>query len=222
MSLTRPGGQEMKGLLKKTAISGGITALIYLFLLSFVDRPVDFWVHKHYANTWVFQLGTYISDAARGVYIRLGIALCFISILFCDPDLKREWTRDLLYICLSVSIAIILSDGLKYLLGRYRPIMLFEQNLYGFHFFSAEFALNSSPSGHTVRAFSLLTAASLLYRRFAVPFLSIAVLIGISRVAVTAHYPSDVLFGAYLGIFTAVWTFKHFFSRDDEGENISP
>jgi hypothetical protein len=31
---------------------------------------------------------------------------------------------------------------LKYLLGRYRPIMLFEHSLYGLNFFSSEWALN--------------------------------------------------------------------------------
>jgi membrane-associated phospholipid phosphatase len=116
----------------------------------------------------------------------------------------------MLYICLSGAIALVIGDGLKYLLGRYRPIMLFEHNLYGLHFFSAEWALNSTPSGHTIRAFSLMTALALLYRRCAVIFISAAILIGASRVMVTAHYPSDVLFGAFIGIFTALWVYKHF------------
>ena len=91
--------------------------------------------------------------------------------------------------------------------------MLFEYDLYGLHFFSAEWALNSTPSGHTLRAFSLLTALSMLYRRFTILFISIAVLVGASRVAVTAHYPSDVIFGAFIGILTALWTYKHFFNN---------
>ena len=44
----------------------------------------------------------------------------------------------------------------------------------------------------------------MLYRRFAVVFISIAILIGVSRVIVTAHYPSDVVFGAFIGVFTAL------------------
>ena len=201
----------MKDLLKKTAITAGIAALIYLVLFFFFDRTIDLWVHNTCSNTWVFQTGTYISYLTNGAFIKLALALCFILILTIDPGLKRRWTRDLLYICLSGAIAIIVGDGLKYLLGRYRPIMLFEYNLYGLHFCSAEWALNSTPSGHTLRAFSLLTALSMLYRRFTLLFISIAVLIGASRVAVTAHYPSDVIFGAFIGIFTALWTYKHFF-----------
>ena len=93
--------------------------------------------------------------------------------------------------------------------------MLFEQNLYGLHFLSAEWALNSTPSGHTLRAFSILTALSMLYRRFASIFIIIAIVIGISRVVVKAHYPSDVVFGAFIGIFAALWVYKHFFIEDN-------
>ena len=128
----------------------------------------------------------------------------------------------MLYVCISVAIALVIGDGLKYLLGRYRPIMLFEQDLYGLHFFSTEWAMNSTPSGHTVRAFAILTALSILFRRFTFVFISIAVLIGVSRVAVTAHYPSDVVFGAFIGVFTALWVYKYFFSKGNESNKLFP
>ena len=210
----------MENLSKKTAVAAGITFAIYLILFFLVDRAVALWVQKNWVNTWVFQLGAYISYLAQGNFVKLGLALGLILIIIVDPELKKNWTRGLLYICTAGAIAIISGDGLKYLLGRYRPIMLFEQNLYGLHFFSSKWALNSTPSGHTVRAFSLLTALSLLHRRFAVVFLSVATLIGASRVAVTDHYPSDVLFGAFIGIFTALWTYKHFFLKDMEGKKV--
>jgi membrane-associated phospholipid phosphatase len=49
-----------------------------------------------------------------------------------------------------------------------------------------------------------------------------AVLIGMSRVAVTAHYPSDVVFGAFIGIFTAVWTYQALFAETLKGQNRPP
>ena len=209
-------GRAMEGLLKKTAVSAVIAAISYLALFVFFDRAVDLWIHNNCSKTWLPHLGNCISYLANGSFVSLGIALCFILILISDSGVKRRGTKVLLYICISGAIAIVIGDGLKYLLGRYRPIMLFEHNLYGLHWFSAEWALNSTPSGHTLRAFALLTALSMLYRRFTVVFVSIAVLIGASRVAVTAHYPSDVLFGAFVGIFTAAWTYKRFFSERGE------
>ena len=199
-------------LFRKTIICVVIAAAVYLLLFFFFDRPIALWVHS-YADTWFFQSGTYTSILATGAYFRLALAFCFILVLICDSSLKKRWTRNLLYICVSLAIAITIGDGLKYLLGRHRPVGLFTDNKYGLHFFSTKWALNSSPSGHTIRAFSLLTSLSLLFRRWAPVFIPLAVLIGVSRVAVTAHYPSDVLFGAFIGTFTALWTYRYFYDR---------
>ena len=206
----------MNNLNNKTIMYAAIAAIIYLALFFFFDRIIDLWVHNTFSNTWVFNSGKYISCLATGSYVKLGIALCFILILVADPGIKKQGTKLLLYICICGAIAIIIGDGLKYLLGRYRPIMLFEHNYYGLHFFSSEWALNSTPSGHTLRAFTILTGLSMLYRRFTPVFISIAILIGISRVVVTAHYPSDIVFGAFIGIFTALWTYKHFFGYQEQ------
>jgi membrane-associated phospholipid phosphatase len=203
----------MDDLFKKTAIAAAITAMIYLILFFFFDRAIDLWVHHNYSNTWLFQLCTNISYLAKGEFVNIAIVVAFLLIVIIDPGIKKRWTMDLLYICISVSIAIIIGSAFKFLLARYRPIMLFQHNVYGLHFFSSAWALNSTPSGHTLRAFSLLTALSLLYRRFTVVFISVAVLIGASRVAVTAHYPSDVVFGAFIGIVIAVWTYKLFIKK---------
>jgi membrane-associated phospholipid phosphatase len=187
--------------------------MIYLILFFFFDRAVDLWVNHYLSNTWLFQLGTNISYLAKGEFVNIAIVVGFFLIIIIDPSVKKRWTMELVYICISVSIAIIIGEGFKYVLARYRPIMLFQHNLYGLHFFSSAWALNSTPSGHTLRVFLLLTALSLLYRRYTVVFISLAVLIGASRVAVTAHYPSDVVSGAFIGILTALWTYKYFFIK---------
>ena len=204
----------MESLLKKTAIWASIAAAIYLMLFFFVDRAVDLWIHVNWSGTWIYNWGTYISYLATGTYIEIGIAFCFILVIIRDPGFEKRWTRLLLYICISAAVAIIIGAAVKYLLGRYRPVMLFEQGLYGLHFLSTEWELNSSPSGHTLRSFSVLTSLSMLYRRFAYLFIAIAVLIGLSRIIVTAHYPSDVVFGAFIGVFSALWVYKYFFIKD--------
>lgn len=205
----------MTDLQKQTFFFAIIAAILYLILFVFFDRTIDLWVHHHLANTWVLPFSRNISCLAKGSFIRLGVAICFILVVIADFTPAKPWSKILLYVCVSAAIAMVIGEGLKYLMGRYRPIMLFvfEQDLYGFHFFSGKWELNSNPSGHTIRAFSILTALSLVYRRFTPLFISIAVLIGVSRVLVTAHYPSDVLFGAYIGIFTALWTYVYFFKK---------
>jgi membrane-associated phospholipid phosphatase len=198
----------MHDLRRTTAAAAAIAAVVYLLLYLFCDQAIDSWVNATFADTWVFDLGTTISCLATGAYIKLALALAFILIVAVDPLLQKQWTKNLLFICLSCAIAVIVGEGLKYFLGRHRPVMLFDHELYGLSFFSSEWESNSSPSGHTLRAFSILTGLSLLYRRLRTVFITLAVLIGASRVIVTAHYPSDVVFGAFIGVFAALWTWK--------------
>ena len=52
------------------------------------------------------------------------------------------------------------------------------------------------------------------------PLITLAVLIGVSRVVVTDHYPSDILFGAYIGVFSALWVNRYFYgNRRTSDEN---
>lgn len=206
----------MTDLPRKTAIYAVIAAIVYLVLFFFADRPVDSWLNANWSETWIHTWGNHISSLATGSYVMLALAFCFLLVIICDSFMKVRWTKLLLYVCISGAIAIIIGEGLKFLLGRYRPVMLFEQGLYGLHFFSTEWELNSTPSGHTLRAFSLLTALSMLYKRFTAVFMFIATLIGLSRIAVTAHYPSDVVFGAFIGVFTALWVYRNFFLTESE------
>jgi membrane-associated phospholipid phosphatase len=199
---------------KQTVFFAIVAAILYLILFVFFDRTIDLWVHHHWADTWVFTSSKYVSCLAKNSFIWIGIALGLIVVVASDLRATKPWSKILLYVCVSAAIAMVIGEGLKYFLGRYRPSMLFMQDLYGFYFFSGKWELNSSPSGHTIRAFSILTALSLIYRRFTPVFISIAVLIGASRVLVTDHYPSDVLFGAYIGIFTSLWTYVYFFKKD--------
>ena len=57
----------------------------------------------------------------------------------------------------------------------------------------------SLPSGHATTAFSALVAFGTLWPRARTVMWIYALLIAVSRVVVTAHYPSDVLAGALVG-----------------------
>ncbi|MCK9458140.1 MAG: phosphatase PAP2 family protein [Proteobacteria bacterium] len=58
---------------------------------------------------------------------------------------------------------------------------------------------SSFPSGHAQTAFAAAVYLALLFPRGAALFLALAALVGLSRVALGVHYPSDVLAGAALG-----------------------
>jgi len=68
----------------------------------------------------------------------------------------------------------------------------------------ADYAHASFPSGHATTAFALAALLALWYPRWAAGFLALAGLVGLSRVVLGAHFPSDVLAGAALGMGVAL------------------
>ena len=181
--------------------------LIAIFF-NFTDQPVD-WAAHGLKNTIWNQAASGLSLLADHTFFNLLLFTAYLFIgffaLYCGftPGLRL-----LLYCCLAVTIAMLLGETLKWFFGRFRPELLFEQGLYGFSFFADKGSRHSFPSGHTFRIFSAMTALSLVWPKARPWLISAACLVGISRVLVTKHYPSDILAGAFLGIFCALWVWR--------------
>ncbi len=211
----------MKKLLPVTLITGVSLLVVYIILFNFVDRPIDQWVHNNLANTGWHSFGKYVSMLAYGKLYTAILTVFFILLIFFGPSEKSSFQKKFLYILISLTIAILISDTLKFFLARCRPEMLFEHGKYGLKFFSSKDIMNSTPSGHTTRICALMTAVSLLWRKALPICIIIAILVGLSRILVTAHYPGDVLFGFYVGTFTSLWTYKFFFTKSPSGISSS-
>lgn len=61
----------------------------------------------------------------------------------------------------------------------------------------------SFPSGHTAAAFVMASLVSVYFPPFAVLAVGLASLVGLSRVLLGVHYPSDIAAGATLGLLCA-------------------
>ena len=105
-------------------------------------------------------------------------------------------------------ISQIIVQSLKKLLGRERPYVIIEK----LNTFGIDLSDYSFPSGHTTASFSIATTLALN-----IPFLKyfvfiIASIIGISRIYLGVHYPTDVAAGIILGMGTALLV--HFYLID--------
>jgi len=191
--------------LKITLLTWAAAACAVAVLFAWVDRPAATAAHA-LAGGAVFQAAGAVSELADHDLFDLALALAWITggALALGRGLTPGVKR-LLYVCVAVSAAMICGEALKWLFGRHRPVMLFQEGLYGFTWLAAKGNQHSFPSGHTFRIFSAMTALSFLWPRARLPLTAAAVLVGVSRILVTRHYPSDVLAGAVVGICAAWW-----------------
>ena len=64
----------------------------------------------------------------------------------------------------------------------------------------------SFPSGHTSAAFVMATLVSYFFPLLALPACLWALLVGLSRIYLGVHYPTDILAGIFIGTLTAVFS----------------
>jgi len=103
----------------------------------------------------------------------------------------------------AVFLATVFSQGLKELVNAFRPASVLP--IESLHILGQTLRNYSFPSGHTVAAFS---GACILLPIIPAPWrwgvLTLAAGIGISRIGMGAHWPVDVVAGAFLGIVTGM------------------
>lgn len=109
-----------------------------------------------------------------------------------------------------VAGAGLLDQAVKNIACRARPNAPHAGDFFcNFPCFPASYSYASFPSGHATTAFATALILAFWYPRQTGLFLGLAVLVGLSRVVLGAHFPSDVLAGAVLGTGIALVVHAH-------------
>lgn len=121
-----------------------------------------------------------------------------------------EMTQLYGFIFVGVGLPGLLTNLVKRLIGRGRPHLLEQVGHLNFENIFNDWTYQSFPSGHTTTAVALAFVIGFLSRRWLWPLLTVAAVVAVSRVAVGAHYPTDVIGGAVVGMLGA-YAVRNFF-----------
>jgi undecaprenyl-diphosphatase len=146
---------------------------------------------------WLEDPVTAIADAAVPLYALATAALWLLARPFGNPRWKLASASALI----ASGIALATNQVISHLWARPRP---FTEHPLLTHVLTARTTDPSFPSDHAAAAFAIAFAVLAFSRRGGVAFLVVATLIGLSRIALGLHYPSDVLVGALVGFGAAL------------------
>ena len=164
---------------------------VWHFIMQHQNRAMRSFMHN------VSRFGDWPSHVALG-FLLAGIAWSRGS---------KKWTRIFLSMLLAMAIAGIAGHVIKRTVPRARPSVNSELR-WGGPRFSTKY--HSLPSGHVAASTAFFGVLIFARRRIGLACLPIPILIGFSRMYIGAHYLSDVVCAAVLGILCALLT-AHFF-----------
>ena len=211
---------------RQAAIAGGIIVAVLLLLMVTIDAAAIRGAGR--LPRWIISAFDDITDFGKSGWFLWPLGLLFLALAALPPMLTSFSQRVLAAIMVrigflftAIAVPSLFVTIIKRLIGRARPLVggSLDPLLYSPFVWRADYA--GMPSGHATTAFAVLVAFGTLWPRSRTLWLTYALLIAISRVVVTAHYPSDVLAGALVGIGGAIMV-RHYFAQRRLGFAIGP
>ena len=209
------------------AIAAGLVLVIFLLTMFLIDaaaiRGID------HLPRWIVWSFDQITDFGKSGWFLFPLGFLFLG-LAALPNLPRLPQLVLTSIMVRVGFLFaaigapsLFDTIIKRMIGRARPLVGGSLDPYLFSPFkwTAEYA--GLPSGHATTAFAIAVAFGTLWPRARTVVWTYALVIAVSRVVVTAHYPSDVLAGGLVGVTGALLVRRWFalrglgFSIDAQG-----
>jgi membrane-associated phospholipid phosphatase len=209
--------------LRQLAISAAVALVIFLLVMFLIDAAAIRGVG--HLSPWIPWSFDQITDFGKSGWFLIPLGLLFLG-LAALPSLPRVPQLVLTSIMVRVGFLFaaigapsLFDTIIKRMIGRARPLVGGSLDPYLFSPFkwTAEYA--GLPSGHATTAFAVAVAFGTLWPRARTVVWTYAVVIAVSRIVVTAHYPSDVLAGALVGV-TGVLVVRRWFALRGLGFSI--
>jgi membrane-associated phospholipid phosphatase len=170
----------------------------------------------------VWRLALRVTDWAKGLPWIVAALFAYLAVQTImawggeTPELRQISNYALALLASFVAGSVIL-HSIKIFLGRRRPRDDFQHGLYGFRYFTWQLQYDSFPSGHAMTIFCVAVIACVVSPALALLWLALATWLAITRALLTAHWFSDVLVGAAIGVLVTremlLWVFPQLAPR---------
>jgi len=191
-----------------------ITLILTFIFYQFIDKSIALYFHNvNTTNESIHNIFSLITSFGNSAWYLIPSLLLFVY--FKKIKNYTSGATIALYIFVTNAVAGILVWLFKVPFGRARPVEFLQENIYGFQWFEFKPDYVSFPSGHTITIISTVVAFSLLFPKWRYLFLPLGALIAFSRVALTEHYMSDVIFASFLGTMVALFLHAYYFKTQE-------
>jgi len=150
-------------------------------------------------NVWVFftLLGQPEFWGILGVILLLTY---FVMGHSANPEKKRVFKKALLFFVISVSISVLITQGLKYTFSHERPCIVCSPGDVECNYYCLDSP--SFPSGHSALTFAGFTSLFFVLKRKRrmLPIFILPALTALSRVMLGVHFWQDIIVGSLIGI----------------------
>ena len=201
---------------KKMGVATLVTFVLVVLGILWFDKPLFVFLRQFNCRLWNFFDVVFAGKVWLLVSFIAAVVLCVKKVIKSEISVKlsniggsirdcfeKTKSSHAFLIFYSVLFTGIIVKILKTFIGRARPIFFEALDMTGFFPPSLDWAFNSMPSGHTAISFAGLVMIGMLAPRYKPVTWTLAILVGVSRIAFGAHWPSDVIFGAFIGMVVA-------------------
>jgi undecaprenyl-diphosphatase len=158
-------------------------------------------------NRWLDGVGIFLAS-----YLPYILVVILLAVLW---HFKKDRFNNLVMITVALGAGLIARFIIKPLILifylRPRPFMVLPSDHRLVSGLASE-NFQSFPSGHTILFFALSTAIFFYNKKLGWFFLISSALIGLARIFVGVHWPSDIFFGAIFGVLAA-YLAKYIYSK---------
>ena len=133
-----------------------------------------------------------------------GYVLILALLLFSARNYKKYWPIVAMAFSAAIVSRFVIAEIIRFFWPRLRPFVENQANL----IISQSSAEPSFPSGHASFYFTISAVVYFYNKKLGIIFFAVSVFMGLARIFVGVHWPSDILAGALIGVFSGWLTVR--------------